>query len=84
VKQNRLSKISPKYRKDVASELRIISRALQARRKELKMTQEALAEKLDIAPTTLQFIEQCRRYPSFPMFVYICRVLQLEIDLSPR
>lgn len=48
------------------------------------MTQEALAEKLDIAPTTLQFIEQCRRYPSFPMFVYICRVLQLEIDLSPR
>jgi transcriptional regulator with XRE-family HTH domain len=82
VKQTRLSKIPTKYRKEVQAELRVISRTIQERRKSLKMTQEELAEKLNIAPTTLQFIEQSRRYPSFPMFVYICNVLQIEIRLA--
>lgn len=82
MKHARLGKIPSKYRKDVQSELRVISQTIQDRRKALGLTQEALAEKLDIAPTTLQFIEQGRRYPSLPMLAHICVVMKMKIQLS--
>ncbi len=80
--QSRLGKIPTKYRRDVQIKLRVIANAVQSKRKKLGLSQERLAEILDIAPTTLQFIEQHRRFPSLPMLVYLCQVLKLDIDLS--
>jgi DNA-binding XRE family transcriptional regulator len=80
--KERLNRLPPKHRNEVISDLRLISSAVQTRRKALGMTQEELAEQLDIAPTTVQFIEQQRRYPSLPMLLYICRYLELKIKLG--
>ncbi len=60
----------------------MIAERIQQRRESLKLTQEQAAEKLDIAPTTLQYIEQRRKYPSLPMLLYICRVFEIEIKLT--
>lgn len=81
--KKRLNKLPTKHRNEILSDLRIISAAVQAKRKALGLTQEELAEELDIAPTTVQFIEQLRRYPSLPMLLYICRHLELKIKIVP-
>ena len=60
----------------------MIAERLQQRRESLKLTQEQAAERLDIAPTTLQYIEQRRKYPSLPMLLYICRVFEIEVKLT--
>ncbi len=46
-KKTRLDKIPAKHRRGVETRLRRISSVIQARRKELGMTQDELAEKLD-------------------------------------
>ncbi len=80
--QKRLNKLPTKHRNEVLSDLRMISSAVKIKRKLLGITQEGLAEVLDIAPTTVQFIEQQRRYPSLPMLLYICRYLELKIKIG--
>ena len=64
------------------ADLDMIAERLQQRRESLKLTQEQAAERLDIAPTTLQYIEQRRKYPSLPMLLYICRVFEIEVKLT--
>lgn len=80
--KKRLNRLPTKHRNEVIADLRLISAAVQSKRKALGLTQEELAEELDIAPTTVQFIEQQRRYPSLPMLLYICRYLELKIKLG--
>jgi DNA-binding XRE family transcriptional regulator len=80
--KKRLNKLSSKHRAEILSDLKLISSAVQGRRRELGMTQEELAEELDIAPTTVQFIEQQRRYPSLPMLLYICRFLDIKLKIG--
>jgi DNA-binding XRE family transcriptional regulator len=80
--KKRLNKLPTKHRNEVLAELRVISITVQTKRKLLGITQEELAEELDIAPTTVQFIEQQRRYPSLPMLLNICRYLELKIKIS--
>ena len=76
-----LDKIPTRYKRDVISDLDMIAKRIQAKREALKLTQELAAEKLEIAPTTLQYIEQGRKFPSLPMLLYICRVFGIEIKL---
>lgn len=80
--KKRINKLPTKHRNEVIADLRVISNAVQSKRKSLGITQEELAEELDIAPTTVQFIEQQRRYPSLPMLLYICRYLELKIKIG--
>lgn len=65
----------------VPPNLRWIGKRIQARRKKLGLTQEQLAEKLDVAVTTVQFIEQSRRLPSIQMLVALCGALNLALSL---
>ncbi len=74
-------KLAEKY---VRSELKKISGTIQKHRKELGLTQESFAEKLDISVTTVRFIEQGRRVPSVELLIYILRELNLEIDIQSR
>ena len=80
--KKRINRLPTKHRNEVLSDLRVISTAVQTKRKSMGLTQEELAEELDIAPTTVQFIEQQRRYPSLPMLLYICRYLELKIKIG--
>ena len=81
-KRVQLEKIPNKYRKGVERRLWLISKAIQTRRDELKLTQEGLAERLEISSITIQFIEQGRRYPSLPMLFYICEYLRIKVEIS--
>ncbi len=81
-KATRLDKISNKYRKGVESQLAKISVVVQARRKEMGITQEELAERLDLAVLTIQSIEQGWRFPSLPVLFYMCKVMDIPIQIG--
>lgn len=81
-KTSRLDKIPIKHRKIVEAQLRSISFLVQKRRKEMGLTQEELAEKLDIAVLTLQSIEQGWRSPSLPTLFYLCKVMGISIKFT--
>ena len=78
----RLLKIPKKYRASVENHLHTISKQIQAKREEVGLTQEELAEKLNISPMTMQFIEQGRRFPSVQMLFYICEYLKINISID--
>lgn len=78
----RLEKVPRKHRKDVAGKLLQLAASLQARREELGLTQEQLAEKLNIHEVTLRTIESGRRYPSLPMLFHISAILGLQIQVK--
>jgi putative transcriptional regulator len=73
------SKVPPKDVKYVKGELARMSDMVQKRRKELGLTQEEIAEQLDVSVQTIQFIENSRRIPSLPMLIRIAKILKLEI-----
>ena len=80
-KHAHLDRIPARSRREVKADLDMIAERIQKRREALKLTQEQAAEKLGIAPTTLQCIEQRRKFPSLPMLLYICRVFEIEVKL---
>lgn len=67
----RIDKIPVKHRKAVEAQLRRISIVIQARREEMGLTQEELAEMLDLTVVALGYIEQGRRSPAY-LFYFIC------------
>lgn len=83
-KTSRLDKIPAKYRKNVEAQLRSISFVVQNRRKEMGLTQEELAEKLDLAVLTLQSIEQGWRFPSLPTLFYLCKVMDIPAKFGNK
>lgn len=78
----RLEKVPPKHRKAVEAHLKNISVVIQARRKEMGLTQEQLAESLDLAVMTIQFIEQQQRYPSLPVLFFICKAMDIPVKIG--
>lgn len=76
----RLSKVPARYRKNVEKRLAQMSVVLQERRKQMGLTQEELAEKLELSPMTIQFVEQGRRFPSLPTLIAICMSLEIRLD----
>jgi transcriptional regulator with XRE-family HTH domain len=75
----RIEKVPLKFRKEVGRQLRDLSSLIQIRRKALKLSQEKLAETLDVSVETVKTIEQSRRYPSLPMLFYICHFLNVKV-----
>lgn len=55
---------------------------LQARRLELDLTQEELAEKAEVSTSLIRQIETGHRVPSLPMLVYLAGLLELEVSLK--
>jgi len=72
------TKVPAKDVKFVKTELMRISTLIQKKRKFLGLTQEELAESLEVSPETVRFIEQSRRIPSLPMLIRICKILKLD------
>ncbi|MGE3975841.1 MAG: helix-turn-helix domain-containing protein [Bdellovibrionales bacterium] len=77
-----LGRIDPKTRKVILEHVREFSSVLQAQRKKMGLTQEALAEKLDISVNTVKYIEQGRRLPSLVMILKIAVALKLRLTLQ--
>lgn len=78
----RLQRIPPKYRKKVEDSLRTMSRGIQERRENLDLTQEELAEDLDISVETMKAIETGRRVPSLEMLLYVCFYLGIAVHFE--
>lgn len=78
----RLEKIPPKHRKAVETQLQKISATIRERRQQMGLTQEELAEVLDLTVVALGYIEQGRRYPSLPFLFYICRVMEIPFKIG--
>jgi transcriptional regulator with XRE-family HTH domain len=78
----RVEKIPIKYRKEVRDSLDYLAMTLRNRRKAAKLTQEELAEILDISTASIQHIEQGRRSPSLPMLFYIFKILKVNFKLD--
>ena len=79
-----LKKIPPAYRKRVKSRLDEVAGLIRLHRNLLGMTQEDLAEELDVSPMTIQFIEQGRRFPSVQMLFYVCDYLKIELSFGMK
>ena len=78
----RLEAIPQKYHHEADKQLKGIARKIQRKRESLELSQEALAEKLNLAVNTIKTIEQSRRYPSLPMLFYICKSLGIKISIG--
>ncbi len=79
---SRVDKLPYKHRKFVESQLNRISRVVQERRERAGITQEELAERLDVSAMTIQFIEQRRRFPSLPVLFCLCRELGIPFQIG--
>jgi DNA-binding XRE family transcriptional regulator len=67
--------------KVIQSEANRIGVQLQGARISIGLTQESLAELLDVNVNTVKFVEQGRRIPSLPMLIRFARALKLSIAL---
>lgn len=61
---------------------RVLGKRIQRRRKELKFTQEELADKIGISRAYMGYIEQGRNAPSLEVLEKIARVLKISINIS--
>lgn len=61
-------------------EIRELGRAIRAARMKKGLSQEALAEQLDITPIHLKNIEGHRRLPSVPLLFELMKILDLSVD----
>ncbi len=80
----RVSRIPMSHRKAITKSLEELSDLIKEARERKNLTQEQLAEKLDLGTTTLQSIERGRRFPSLPTLLYICRVLKISIRFEMK
>ena len=68
--------------KQVTAKMSRIPIAIRKGRENLGLTQESLAEALDISVETLKAIESGRRSPSLPLFFHLCLFLKIDVALK--
>lgn len=64
----------------MSAEIRALGEAIRAARMRKGLTQEALAELLDITPIHLKNIESARRKPSVPLLFALMELLGFSVD----
>lgn len=62
------------------AEMRELGEAIRSARMRKGLTQEALAELLDITPIHLKNMESSRRKPSVPVLFALMKILDLSVD----
>jgi transcriptional regulator with XRE-family HTH domain len=71
-----------KHLKDGERQLRLVAEAVRTRRKEMGLSQERLAEGLEISTETIKRIEQREGWISLKMLHYVCREMQIKITIG--
>ena len=64
----------------MSAEIRELGEAIRAARMRKGLTQEALAELLDITPIHLKNMESSRRKPSVPLLFQMMEILDFSVD----
>ncbi len=72
-------KLSAKYRRRLEQALVDLSEKLTKARKAAHLTQEGLAERLEVSIETVKAIEQKRRLPSSALLIHICLEMKITI-----
>jgi putative transcriptional regulator len=80
--KSRISKLPAKHIKPVQKELDRIALLIQTKREQAGLTQEVLAEKLDVSPMTIQFVEQGRRTPSLQLLIALAKELNFTLKIG--
>jgi len=70
------------YRDAVKQDVAAIAQKIRKRRRAMQLTQEQLAESLNIEPSTLQSLEQQRGRPSLELLLTIAKVLQTKFVIK--
>lgn len=81
-KNKRLERVPKQFREAVETDLEVIAEKIKKRRRNKELTQEQLAEALNIEPTTLQAIEQQRGRPSLELLLTIVKALEMKITIK--
>jgi DNA-binding XRE family transcriptional regulator len=68
--------------REIKVQLKQIGSTLQEARLKSKLTQEALAETIDVSVNTIKYIEQGRRVPSLQMLLRICKKVGIKLELN--
>ena len=61
-------------------ELALLREAIRKGRKNKKITQEELAEKLEVSPTHVKHIESGHRKPSIEILFELAKILNISLD----
>ena len=64
----------------MSADMRALGESIRAARMRKGLTQEALAEMLDITPIHLKNMESSRRNPSVPLLFALMEILDLAVD----
>lgn len=64
----------------MSADMRALGESIRAARMRKGLTQEALAEMLDITPIHLKNMESSRRNPSVPLLFALMELLDLSVD----
>ena len=64
----------------MSADMRALGESIRAARMRKGLTQEALAELLDITPIHLKNMESSRRNPSVPLLFALMELLDLSVD----
>jgi len=80
----RVDRIPHKFRKQVEAKLEALPELIRRRREEMDLTQEGLAEVLEVSIETMKAIEGGRRYPSLPMLFYLCLYLGIDVNFKTK
>lgn len=64
----------------MSADMRALGESIRAARMRKGLTQEALAELLDITPIHLKNIESSRRKPSVPLLFALMKLLDFSVD----
>jgi len=59
---------------------KVLGKRIQKRRKELGLTQEQVAEKIDISRAYMGYIEQARNVPSLEVLEKIAKILKKPLN----
>ncbi len=78
----RIEQIPSKYKKGVMTHLHRVADAIKLARETQKITQEELAELVDVDVSTVKSIEQKKRIPSMGLFFYLCEVLKISVKID--
>lgn len=81
-KNKRLDRVPREYREAVEQDMAAIAQKIRRRRRAMQLTQEQLAESLNIEPSTLQSLEQERGRPSLELLLTVAKVLQTKFVIK--
>ncbi len=78
-KGKRLQKIPREFKNIVLDDMKNLSQILRQERKSKGLTQEKLAEQVDVSLTTIQSIEQLRTSMSLELLLTILKALKIKL-----